>query len=68
VSWQDYACQIGAEYHKLVDGKSEEEKASSLKEVREWAVSQEGVIEDGLSLTSVTARVKTVRDKFANLV
>jgi hypothetical protein len=69
VSREDYARHISAHYHGLVDGKSGEEKVSSLKEVREWAeASRDGVIDDMPSLTSVTTCIKTVRDKFSNLV
>jgi hypothetical protein len=65
---KDYARQISVEYHKLVDGKTEEEKYSSLEEVREWAASQEVFVDEEPSLVSLTTRVKTIRDKFANLV
>jgi hypothetical protein len=68
VSRVDYSHQISADYHKLVDGKTREDKASSLKEVREWGASREGLVDDDLSLTCLTTRVKTIRDKFANLV
>ena len=33
VSREDYARLISADYHKLIDGKSGEEKALALKEV-----------------------------------
>lgn len=64
----DYARQISTDYHKLVDGKSAEEKASSLKEVRDWAASREWVVDDEVSLKSITTSVKAVSDKFAALV
>jgi hypothetical protein len=59
---------ISVDYHKIVDGKLGEEKASNLKEVREWAASQEKVVDDKQSFISVTAQVKSIRDKFTSLV
>lgn len=66
-SREDYTRTIGIEYHKLIDGKSAEEKAANLKEIQDWAATRDLFNED-LSLTSVTARVKSIRDKFTNLV
>ena len=68
MSRKDYARCISADYHKLVDGKSVEEKDSNLKEVREWAVSRESVGEEGLSLKSISTRVTSIREKFTTLV
>jgi len=68
VSREDYARRISADYHKLVDGKSGEEKASNLKEVREWAASRESTIDEELPLKSITTRITSIRDKFTNLV
>ena len=68
MSRADYARCISADYRKLVDGKSEEEKTSNLKEVQEWAASRESVVDEGLSLKSVTTRITSIRDKFTNLV
>lgn len=68
VSRKDYARCISADYHKLVDGKSVEEKDSNLKEVREWAASRESVGEEGLSLKSISTRVTSIREKFTTLV
>ena len=60
MSREDYARRISADYHKLVDGKSGEEKASNLKEVREWAASQESVIDEELPLKSVTTHITSI--------
>ena len=68
VSREDYARQISANYHTLVDGKTGDEKASSLKEVTDWAASREDVVDDEVSFRSLTTRIMTIRDKFSNLV
>jgi hypothetical protein len=68
VSREDYTRCINTDYHKLVDGKSEEERASNLKEVREWAASRVSVIDEELSLKSIATRITSIRDKFTGLV
>ncbi len=67
MSQEDYACCISADYHTLVDGKSGEEKTASLKEVRDWAASRGRLIDD-ISLTSIMTHIKSITDKFMNLV
>ncbi len=67
MSQEDYARCISADYHTLVDGKSGEEKTASLKEVRDWAASRDRLIDD-ISFTSVMTCVKSITDKFMNLV
>ena len=68
MSGQDYARLIGEEYHKLVDGKTKEEIYFNLKEARDWAESRKANIDDDPSLTSITARVKSISDQYTNLV
>ena len=64
----DYMHCISINYHKLVDGKTKDERIASLKEVWDWAASQEGFINEKPSLKSVTTCIMSIRDKFASLV
>ena len=72
VSWEDYTCQIGTEYHLLVvQGTNwQKRKPSNLKGIRDWAASWEGSFKlmKSFPSTSVTAHVKSIRDKFTNLI
>jgi hypothetical protein len=68
VSREDYARCISADYHELVDGKTGDEKASNLQEVREWAAAREHVIDEKLSSKSVSSCITSIRDKFTGLV
>jgi hypothetical protein len=65
---EEYARSINADYHKRVDGKSKEEKATNLEEIQVWAASREEVVDEKLSLKSVTTRITSIRDKFTGLV
>jgi hypothetical protein len=68
VSREDYARLISADYHKLVDDTTEEEKASNLRKVREWAAARDTVADEDLALKSITSRITSIREKFAGLV
>jgi hypothetical protein len=68
VPQEEYAQSINADYHKRVDGKSKEEKATNLEEIQVWAASREEVVNDKLSLKSVTTHITSIRDKFTGLV
>lgn len=65
---EDYARLISADYHKLVDDKTEQEKAANLQKVREWAAARETVADDNLSRKSITSRITSIREKFTSLV
>jgi len=68
VSAQDYARLIGSEYRQLVDGKTKKEIFFNMEKVRDWAESREADIDDDPSLTSITARIESIRDKYTTLV
>jgi hypothetical protein len=68
VSREDYARRISADYHKLVDNKTEEEKAANLRKVREWAAARDTVADEDLALKSITSRITSIKEKFTGLV
>jgi hypothetical protein len=68
VPWKEYTQSIDADYHKRVDGKSKEEKATNLEEIQGWAASWEEVVDEKLSLKSVMTCITSIRDKFTSLV
>lgn len=68
MSREDYARRISADYHKLVDNKTEEEKAANLRKVREWAAARDTVADEDLALKSITSRITSIKEKFTGLV
>ena len=68
MSREDYARRISADYHKLVDNKTEEEKAANLRKVREWAVARNTIADEDLALKSITSRITSIKEKFTGLV
>ncbi|KAI0245344.1 hypothetical protein BJV78DRAFT_1158716 [Lactifluus subvellereus] len=67
MSGADYARHISANYHKLVDAMTEDERNANLKEVRDWAASRETFIDQKPGLKSITTRILSIRDKFTSL-